>query len=72
MKYASEKTIQVWIPRDLHAAVRLRLIRDRKTLREVLIRFLEIYSGFKCGVNEVTNAPLPSETETGRIPQPLP
>ena len=70
-KYASDKAIMIWCPNDLHAAVRLRLIRDRKTLRGVLIHFLEIYSGYKCQFNEVTNAQTAAEAETGRIPHPI-
>lgn len=44
----------VWIPPDLHLAVRKKLAADRKTAREVVIRFLELYTGYKVEKNEAT------------------
>jgi hypothetical protein len=50
----SDKSFMVWIPPDLHMATRKKLAADGKTAREVVIRFLEIYTGYKVGKNEAT------------------
>lgn len=41
-----EKSFTMMIPLDLHTAFRKKLANDRRTAREVIIRFLKGYTGY--------------------------
>lgn len=54
---AGEKPFMIWLPADLHAAVKGKLAKDRKTAKAVVTRFLELYSGYKVEKNVAVESP---------------
>ena len=47
----TDKAFMIWVPAELHHKVRQKLIADRLTARDLMIRFLEKYSGYKVEIN---------------------
>ena len=48
----SEKPVQVFLPKELHAAWRAKLREDQLTAREALIYIIKKYVGWKDGENK--------------------
>lgn len=51
------KQVAVWIPADLHEALRMKLFRDGSNYMRAMTRLLELYTGHKVEKNEATGKP---------------
>ena len=60
---AGNKSVMVWVPPDLHQAVKEKLARTGISLRDLIIWFLEKWTGHKVEINGATGKPDESQPQ---------
>jgi predicted HicB family RNase H-like nuclease len=61
---AGNKSVMLWVPSDLHAAMKEKLARTGISLRDLIIWFLEKWTGHKVEINDATGKTASLESES--------